>query len=392
MSNVLSIAALSCTLRNLLLAQMPLLDADLADLEVTLQAPDVARKGVTKAQLNLFLYQVTNNIAWRNQNNPRQVRPGEDAAPALALNLHYLMTAYGRGDSDNDGLSHRVLAAGMSTLHDHPVLNADDIRGALPGNDLADQLERVRITPLALGVEELSKLWTACQASYRVSAAYEATVLLIDSQRTARAPLPVLSRGSDDRGVIANASAAAVLESLQLPPAQTALRLGEAVILRGRHVSAEHAQVRFSNPHWDVPLDLVPTLGEQPGSLRVDIADDDASLTVWVPGLYTVALYVQPPGQPALLSNELVLPLAPRIVLDTTTVVAGAELSLSCAPRIRDRQRVLLLLGDRVLTPHSISHVDDSSPTVLDFQIPTDVAAGLYTVRLRVDGIGDLGA
>ena len=44
MSNVLAIAATTRTLRNLLLAQMPALDAELSDLEVTLQPPDVARR------------------------------------------------------------------------------------------------------------------------------------------------------------------------------------------------------------------------------------------------------------------------------------------------------------------------------------------------------------
>lgn len=391
MSNVLAIAAVSCTLRNLLLAQMPLLDAELADLEVTLQPPDLARKGMTKAQLNLFLYQVAGNAAWRNLDNPRQVRPGENAPPALALNLHYLITAYGRGDSDSDALSHRVLAAAMSTLHDHPLLDADDIRSALPDNDLADQLERVRMTPLALGIEELSKLWTAFQANYRVSAAYEATVVLIDSQRTARAPLPVLKRGADDQGVIASASAAAVLESLQLPRVQAALRLGEEVILRGRQLVVDNARVRFSNPRLAAPLDLPPAAGDQPGTLRVGIPNDAAALTAWAPGLYTVALYVQPPGQPALLSNELALALAPRITLGALSVAAGGELSLTCSPRIRDGQRVLLLLGDRVLAPKDISNAGDPSPpTALTFQIPSDVAAGIYTVRLRVDGIDSI--
>ena len=66
MSNVLAIAAATRTLRNVLLARMPLLDTDLGDLEVTLQPLDVARKGITKAQLNLFLYQVIYNAGWRN--------------------------------------------------------------------------------------------------------------------------------------------------------------------------------------------------------------------------------------------------------------------------------------------------------------------------------------
>src|SRR6185312_13190823 len=98
------------------------------------------------------------------------------------------------GDSDIDATSHRVLAAAMSTLQDRSVLDGDDIRNALPGNDLASQIERVRVTPLPQSVEELSKLWTAFQTNYRTSAVYEVAVVLIDSQAAVRAPLPVLRR------------------------------------------------------------------------------------------------------------------------------------------------------------------------------------------------------
>ena len=122
MSNTLAIAATTSTLRNLLLTQIPQLDGDLSDLEVTIQPPDLARKGVTKAQLNLFLYQTVVNGAWRNLDMPRQVRPGETGSPPLALNLHYLVTAYGRGETDTDGTTHRVLGGAMSVLHDHPLL------------------------------------------------------------------------------------------------------------------------------------------------------------------------------------------------------------------------------------------------------------------------------
>ena len=195
MSNVLAIAAASRTLRNLLQQRMPLLDTDLSDLEVTLQPPDLARKGISKAQLNVFLYQVVANAAWRNLDMPGRVRPGETAPPALALNLH-----------DLDAVSHRVLAAAMSTLHDCAVLDGNDIRNALPGNDLADQVERIRITPLPQSVDELSKLWTAFQTNYRVSSSYEATVVLIYIHLAPRAPLPVRRRGPQDRGVVATAA------------------------------------------------------------------------------------------------------------------------------------------------------------------------------------------
>lgn len=390
MSNVLAIAATTRTLRNLLLAQMPALDAELSDLEVTLQPPDVARKGISKAQLNLFLYQVVTNATWRNLDLPGRVRPGETAPPPLALNLHYVLTAFGRGENDNDALSHRVLAAAMSTLHDHGVLDGNDIRNALPDNDLAEQIERVRVTPLAQGVDELSKLWTAFQTSYRTSAAYEAAVVLIDSQSAARAPLPVLRRGPQDRGVFTSASAAAALDSLTYPRAQVAVRLGEDIVLNGRQLGTDHALARFSSPRLDAPIDVAPLPGDIAGSLRVPLADsvDDADANArWAPGIYTVALAVQPPGLPPLISNELPLALAPRIALGALAAAAGDfVLNLTCTPRIRDGQRVFTLFGDRLLVPASITNpADTQQPTALTFQL-TDVAAGTYTVRLRVDG------
>ena len=390
MSNSLAIAAASLTLRNLLLMRIPALDSSLADLEVTLQPPDIARKNITKAQLNLFLYRVAPNPTWRNMDMPRQVRPGETAMPALALNLQYLITAYGRGDSENDAVGHRVLAAAMSVLHDHPLLDADAIRDALADNDLHTQIERVRITPLSLGVEELSKLWTAFQSNYRISTAYELAVVLIESRNVARAALPVLKRGPDARGVFANAGAAAVLDSLSLANSQSAARLGDDIVLNGRQLDARDTLARFSHAHLPAPVDLTPLPGDDSGLLRVHLADtaEDANANAtWAPGVYTVALRTQHAGSPALLSNELPVALAPKIAISPLNAGAGdIALSVACSPRIRDGQRVLLLFGDRIVAPDSIVNpADPQQPTALDFTVP-GVAAGTWTVRLRVDG------
>jgi hypothetical protein len=103
--------------------------------------------------------------------------------------------------------------------------------------------------------------------------------------------------------------------------------------------------------------------------------------------VYTIALRTQRPGGPALLSNELPVALAPRITVSPLNAAAGdIALSVTCSPRIRDGQRVLLLFGDRIVGPDSI--VDPADPqqaTTLGFTVP-GVTAGLWTVRLRVDG------
>ncbi|TFV94912.1 DUF4255 domain-containing protein, partial [Oxalobacteraceae bacterium OM1] len=103
MSDARAIAAVTATMRHLLTKPVQDLLGNLSDLLVSSQPLDLARKGETRpAQINIFLYQHMVNAAWRNNDMPRQALPGETAFPPLALNLHYLVTAYGRGDNDND--------------------------------------------------------------------------------------------------------------------------------------------------------------------------------------------------------------------------------------------------------------------------------------------------
>jgi len=154
----------------------------------------------------LFLYQVLRSAAWTNQSIPRQSQPGESPAPLLPLNLWYLLTAYGRDDDATQPFGHQLLGRAMSVLNDYPILSPDDIRSAttasLPRADLDKQIERVRITLQPLSVEDISKLWTGFATQYRLSAAYEISVALIESTLPAKTPLPVLTRGKGDQGVV----------------------------------------------------------------------------------------------------------------------------------------------------------------------------------------------
>jgi hypothetical protein len=172
-SNALAIAATTATLRQVLLSG--------GIGRVTLLPPDTAGKSVTSDQVNLFLFQTTLDAAWRNQDMPGRVKPGEAGQPPLPLNLSYLLTAY--STDPEDLRSHALLGQAMRILHDHPVLGAAEIQSAttanVPGADLQDQVERVRIVPQSLSVEEISMLWTAFQTPYRISAAYLVSTVLI---------------------------------------------------------------------------------------------------------------------------------------------------------------------------------------------------------------------
>src|SRR2546423_5742333 len=260
MSNPLAVAAVTATLRNLLTARLA---NELAGGKVTTKPLDKARDANGAAnQINLFLYQVTYDAAWLNMNMPHQLKSGETGFPPLPLVLHYLITAYGANDDAQDPASHTLLGKAMSVLHDHPLLGADEIKSALQDNDLGEQIERVRITPQPLTLDEMSKLWTTFQTQYRISAAYQVSVVLIESTRDSKAPLPVLTRGKDDRGVKSQADLTPpfpTLTEVAPPKDQPSARLGETLTLKGFHLDGDTVQAQFKHPRLSDPI-IVPTL------------------------------------------------------------------------------------------------------------------------------------
>ncbi|WP_426105217.1 DUF4255 domain-containing protein [Massilia sp. TSP1-1-2] len=155
------------------------------------------------SQLNLFLYQQTRNPGWANMDLPSRDSRGERRTnPALALDLHFLVTAYGVSDFHAEVL----LGAAMQILHESAVFGRAAIRAALKSGPakpnlpvqlelagLADQLEQLRITPLNFGLDDLARIWSAIQLPLRPSAAYQVSVVLIDSARSASTALPVRS-------------------------------------------------------------------------------------------------------------------------------------------------------------------------------------------------------
>ena len=166
--------------------------------ECTVRPLDVARDAAGGDQINLFLYGIARNTAWTNMELPSQVKPNESGRPPLALDLSYLITAY--GDGNNDVAAQRALGRAMSLLHDHPVLGREEIRLATPAAGLHEQIERIRISHAPLTLDEMTKLWTSFSTVYRISTTYTASVVLIDSVLPVRPPLPVLARGENDSG------------------------------------------------------------------------------------------------------------------------------------------------------------------------------------------------
>jgi hypothetical protein len=387
MSNQLAIAAVTATLRSLLVRGVGIP-------EVTARPLDNARRSTTGNQLNLFLYQVLPDGALRNQDMPRRTKPGETGYPPLPLMLYYLLTAY--SDDEDDTNAHRLLGEAMGVLHDHPLLGAAEIKNAtspiadLTDSDLHEQIERVRINLQPLTFEDMSKLWTTFQTHYRVSAAYQVSAVLIESTRPPRTPLPVLKRGEDDRGVTSQPDVTPpfpVLSSLELPKRQLSAQPGDVISILGSRLAGGTARLhssRVANP-------------PQPMTAAVSDARLDVTLpNNLAPGFYTIAVEIVTP-RGTIASNEMGLPVAPVITtlmpLTVARVGGTATIPIVCSVAVLVEQRVSLLLGDfearRRIPPapppatNAFEFVIET-PTGGQFPVSTGIA---LLARLRVDGV-----
>lgn len=394
MSTPLAIAAVTVTLQ-VLLGKGIVADNDLNDSTVTALPPDRARGNNNANQLNLFLYQTVLNAAWRNADMPQQVNPGENGNPPLALNLYYLMTAYGRDNDAAQPFSHHLLGQAMSILHDHPLLGRDEIKQAtdasLKANGLDLQIERVRITPQPMSLEEISKLWTGFQTQYRLSAAYEVAVVLIDSKRPSRAALPVLMRGANDVGPVAHADLTPPfphLDSVTPQNKQPSARLNEPVALSGFHLDGANIGVLFENPHWADGIEVAPDANGTSTDLSVTLPNSPAA---WPAGFYTLAVLVKRPNDPDRRStNKIPLSVAPQIAdfkpSPTQRDNSGKfTLTVTATPEVLPEQRAALFVGDAEFLAQG--RQKQSDPLVF---VVKGLKAGKYYLRLRVDGVDSL--
>src|SRR5829696_6256926 len=103
------------------------------DTEISIKPPD-AGAGSLEKRLNIFLYQVNPNIGYSNMDLPTHNFNGELVkSPKLALNLHYLLTAY--SDGNDELIAHQILAKAMMILNENPILKRETIRITISANN-----------------------------------------------------------------------------------------------------------------------------------------------------------------------------------------------------------------------------------------------------------------
>ncbi|MDR6940881.1 DUF4255 domain-containing protein [Mucilaginibacter pocheonensis] len=420
MSTALAIASVTHVLKDLL--NNGVIDRDITgvvggNVVVTALAPDKIDTSTNEhTQLNLFMYQVSPNVGWTSQELPSRNSSGDLISnPPLALDLYYLLSAYGTVELHTEIL----LGYGMQLFHENPILSKSAIKNSLSpplnvtGNDLPanlkalstseldQQTELIKITPQALTVDELSKLWTAFQAKYRPTAAYKITVVLIESKRSFKASLPV-----KDRNIYVLPFKHATIYKLLSQKTDVDAAVEGQKILPGYNLVLQGASLYADN--LTVKVD---EFNITPDSAKVT----DSLITVKLPAelkagvhaaqvMNTINMGTPEMPHKGFTSNSLAFILSPQIVSVTANNITGAgnapraaDIVLNIEPALDETQKVILMLNeipaDLSKDAAFYSFLDPvltiASPFVpikkITFKVK-GVKAGKYLVRLQIDG------
>jgi len=391
MSNYLAVGTVTATLKRMLQER---LDVEVPGAQATVDRPGTkAPGGPAVAGVNIFLYQVTPNAAFRAVDLPTRRGDGSLLArPTIGLDLHYLLSFFG---DDSQLEPQRILGSVVCALHAQPVITDQMIEAiktaaapplpAMPvfpelkETDLADQIDSITFVPAGLSLEELSKLWSVFfQTTYQLSMAYGASVVLIEDTAIPKPQRPVLRRG-----VAAEAMGNPVVDQVTSVPDPTApITLASTISIKGRDMLGDGALVRLSG------VDVVPALATSI-ELRLALTTvSPASLRAGEQPIQVVreTLVGDPPTMHrSAISKMTTLMLHPRV---QNATVVGNAVRVALDLTVGARQSVALLILDvgtgvqRFLFAGP-ERIGDAATV----EVPiAGVPSGTYLVQMLVDG------
>lgn len=405
MSNTLAIAAVTAMLKDILenrLANHPVA-ISIGDLLVTALPPDRITVGSDeRPQLNVFLYQVSQNrnADWISRERlsgrlEQKYCKGlnedkcTDRQSFLALDLHYLITAYGAKDFQSELL----LGYAMQVLHDIPLITREmvcvalkhaaamttfgalsQVLSTLSIENLAEQVGEIKLCPEFFSMEETSKLWSSLQTHYRPSAGYQASMVLFNrpapENNSSASLLPKLAQPTIER-----------IESLSMG----AIHAGEMLVIHGQQLQGTFTYLRITGHSA-----LLGPQTVQDGKITLLLPPD---LPAGIQGIQVVHLDSSQKSVQEVQSNLVPFMIQPSIQVKIASVqslpseLCQVQIVLTVKPLIYSSQSIFLLLNHTsdchplIQPPLSLS--DTPTETV---SIPIQVLAGDYWIQLQVDG------
>lgn len=384
MSDYRAIQGVSSTLKKLLETFMVLNAPDIAPddrVTITLGLPDQEGEG---KRVNLFLYHVQECAYLKNQDLPGVSHGSEYGRPPLALDLHYLLTAYNTNEEGDQIEAQQILGDAMGALHDHAYLTGGSLDPSLEG-----AVEKAKVTLEPLTVEDVTKVFLSLTTPYRLSVGYKVTVVQIQS-RIQRSVSGLIAEGpgGGPRVVVLPIQRPRIDEVFvirQGDPLQKErvayARIGDRLIIKGRNlggaakllVSSMQVALAVQKPtRLEAILPDDPVI--QPGSVPVRIAND-------------IMLGDPPVPHRGISSNLSVFVLIPHIATMTEQppVDPGDPRSLDITGTrlFQANKECMTLIGDRIVNAdaYTVSHEDH-----ITVPVPMNLPAGTYPVRVRVNG------
>jgi Pvc16 N-terminal domain len=335
--------------------------------------------------VNLYLYRATEspfakNLPWPGD----RVTPASNV-PALSLQLHYLLTPLGtkpdNASSDAGDDAHTMLGVAMLTLHENPVLN--DVH--MPGFDadavlppyLLNSFEQLKIMLSPVGLEELSKIWATINQPYRLSVAYEVSLVQI-----APTPPPPVN------GAIVARTGLRVIALLS--PRIDSLDPPSGALMRRESGGALHANsIVISGGGFDFPGQApVVTVGGQSAAITATSPPSPGSLAVTLPSDLDagpqVDVRVMLNGRGSAPLTFTVTPWLASIMPLRTDLPANQKLTVNGGGFANNPIGVII---DGAGAPTGVVAFDpDVSDQTASITIPANLSNGLYGLRVVLGG------
>jgi hypothetical protein len=280
-------------------------------------------------------------------------------------------------------------------------------------------IEQIRVTPETMSLEEISRLWGAIQSHYRPTAAYQASVVLIESRRSVRSALPV---ADDMRRIYVIPFRQPVIEGVVNADGDLApIAAGVTLAIRGRELVGEGTIVNLDG------IEVTPAAADlTPEQIALPLTSPlPAGLLAGVKGVQVihrikmgdpetdhrgtesnVAAFVLRPtitNGPVIGAGDIVGMTSSTELVDGVTVqLRAGNLRLDFDPNVGKEQRVSLFLNQlnaaSNVRPRAYTFrapagngVPDGSDDIASVDIPfVRVVAGTYLVRAQVNGAESL--
>lgn len=400
MSNYLAISTVTATLQKIL---QTAIQVDVEGARVTTVRPDGIGRSTPETGVNVYLYRVT-PVNWRNADLPTRRSTGELVKrPQIALDLNYIFTFYG---NEVELEPQRLLGSVMRSLHARPILTPEIIRDTvedstfryLRGSDLADQLEQIKIMPLPLSTEDLSKIWSVFfQTPYALSVAYQVSAVLVESDEIPRRALPVrkpITQVVPYKPVLEQIVSQDERAKFWGKRAERLIFSDSIVSIQGTSLQGDITSIRIGDeevlPQEVNDKEIILNLGSFP----------EDSLRSGVQSLQVIQRNAQDQHR-IIESNVLPFILTPAIrEIQLLNIQTGrdenlrdAELRIVASPVIGKRQKVNVILNE-ISLENPREYNLKVTPPPLDTDIISlylnDLKPGEYLVRLQVDGVDSL--